>query len=325
MPIQRIKQITLTAYKRLRARISSRGFLLGLFVLFSLEKPLHAELISIAEYNQQRQSAKKAEYDKFKLEWFAFLRKNSNARPKSINAAWARSATEEFLIESGGLKARLALASQKNQFAMTFTRPVEESHRVAGFHRTRRSIFMDINQMTSNDWLIVFIHEVAHSLDSELVDSLEQYNDFNYIDELIRLGAKNTSFSELNDSERQKLDSWLMAGLNRGFLSEYRAWLLTYLIYEEGIKDGTLTEVNWLQALKQNKPVEMKTTYYILRYLSPSWKDPVGGQVAYGKINPFAYDYVKAALKELRIKIDENPEIVKLGQIGHIISNEFDR
>lgn len=269
--------------------------------------------ISITEFNQIQEQERQRDYQEFKTQWFKYLRGEISYKDqfKTTSPYLVRRATEDYLIVSGGLKSRFALASKNNTFGLTFKRPVDEHQRKASFHRITRSIFMDIDQMSANEWLVLFIHEVAHTLDSELIEAIAIYNNKDTFDRWTEFGNKNISLNQLDADTRTLLDQWLTAGLNRGFLSEYRAWLMTYLVYEEALKDGLIKPDPWLEDLKKNKPQGLDIQTYIFRHLSSSWIDPSD--------YIFKHTFIQQALKELRIKLYNDPHLIKLGQFEKII------
>jgi hypothetical protein len=173
---------------------------------------------------------------------------------------------------------------------------------------------MNIEQMTANEWLIFFVHEVAHSLDSELLAALPIYNDETYIKELAAYGKSNGRLADLSKSEQQRLENWLIAGLNRGFLAEYRAWLLTEAIYEESRQQGILSSSAWLEELRNSKPANSSMRDYVLHYLSSSWVDPTEGI--------FSYPFIQQALLRIRQKLVADPSSVNLGAIGHLLNSK---
>ena len=279
--------------------------------LIFLSSTCFSQIPTIEEFNRQEAKVQQEEQNSFDIFWFGILKNKSEIPHKQFRPSRLRRSTENFLYNTGGLKAKFAEASRSNTYGFTLTRPDDENSRKAGFHRSRKSIFMDIGQMTSNEWLMIFVHEVSHSLDSELINSLDIYNNEVLVKYFSELGAKNTALTELSKNDRELLNTWLMAGLNRGFLAEYRAWLLTYLIYDEGLKDGTFAPIDWLENLKNSKPAGLDVRVYILRSLSPDWTDPVDGI--------FAHQFIKDALRQLRQRIFNNPLEVKMDDIEKLI------
>lgn len=269
------------------------------------------DVLTIKEYNERLWGEKNLKYQNFNQAWFSFLKRKTHQVPIELSPSWARKSTEEYLKTTGGLKKRFAEASQKNTYGFTFKRPDDDPLRTASYHRTYRSIFIEVEKTSANAWLLRFVHEVAHSLDSELYDSLDIYNNENFVKTLIQLGDRNASLSELSPFVRTQLDQWLLAGLNRGFLSEYRAWLTTLLIYEEGLADQSFTEDDWLENIKRIRPDNVSMQDHLFRFLSPSWSDPREGI--------FSFPFIQEALTELRQKLDANPSLVKLGDLGELL------
>lgn len=267
--------------------------------------------LTIKEFNDRREAAANFHYQEFKAAWFGFLKGTTPAAPTTADPAWARRATEEYLLTTGNLKSRLARASQNNNYGFTLQQPEDDMVRIASFHRGQKSIYMNADRMSANEWLITFVHEVAHSLDSELVASLDIFNDKNLTRELADLGRQGMLLKDLSADDRVRLDRWLLAGLNRGFLTEYRAWFLTFMVYEEGLKDGTFSKVEWLEKLKSTRPERTSIQTHIFRFLSSSWTDPSEGL--------FTYPFIQQALSEIREKLYQNPERVSLGEIGKLI------
>ncbi len=272
--------------------------------------------MTIQEYADYVRMKEAVDQKYFQTAWSHFL-KNQGPKPtreKKYTSACLRG-TWNYLIETGGLKEKLARASEKRPFGFSLSRPIDEpnTNRTGSFHRLRRSIFVDLDKLGANEWLMIFVHEVAHSLDSELIDSLSIYNNEALIKYFADLGKKNTQLVDVSKSDRKNLDTWLTAGLNRGFLAEYRAWLLTFLIYEEGLKDGTFLPIDWLENLKKNRPAGLDIRIYILQSLSPDWVDPTEGI--------FSNQFIRDALTQLRQKIYNNPLMVEMGYIENLLHN----
>jgi len=303
--------IVIILFRRARWHLKA----ISLFILLSA-LPALAQIennsSSIEEFNAQVEAREQTHYQKFQSVWFAFLENKTQQIPSDLTPAFVRKATENFLTMTGGLKAKFAQASRTNDFVFTLTKPDDDPYRKASFHRSHRSIFMDLETVESKEWLILFVHEVAHSLDSELLDALPIYNDEAYIKELSAYGKANGTLSNLPLQDRKRLDNWLLAGLNRGFLAEYRAWLLTLVIYEEGLRDGTFSPSPWLEQLKNSKSKNDNMRTHILRYLSPSWTDPTE--------EIFEHPFIQEALRNLRRKLNADPSLVKLGAIEKLLT-----
>lgn len=288
----------------------------GCFILFLIAFSSYglAQSLSVADFNAQLAEEAHQVYTQFREQWILFLKEKSTL-PKLVTPASARKATEEYLASTGGLKQKLAQASSQNQFGFTFKRPVDDPIRSASYHRAYNSIFIDIENVSPQAWLVRFVHEIAHSLDSEMYASLKVYNDEEFLKNLEVYGEKKVALKSLDAVTRKKLDQWLIAGLNRGLLGEYRAWLVTLLIYNEGLQDGTFSEMKWLEEIKKSQPVGVSLSVHLFRYLSPSWIDPTEGW--------FAYEYIQQALLELRQKLLDDPTQIKMGQLGFFLKKSI--
>jgi len=280
----------------------------AIFIFFSAA---YSPAQTIEEYNAKIDAEKKAAYEDFSHQWQNFLTGQTQETPRPLSPALARKSTEEYLTATGGLKKVFAEASRKNTYGFTFKRPADDPLRTASFHRGYNSIFIDVQNIPSNDWLLRFVHEVSHSLDSELYNSIDIYNNEALFQTLNSWGQQGRSLNELSPELRKQLDTWLMAGLSRGFLGEYRAWLATMVLYEEGLKDGTFKEFEWLEEIKKSRPPEISMRVHLLRFLSPSWEDP--------KKEIFSHAFIQQALKELRQKLVDHPERIPLGNLGQLL------
>lgn len=297
-------------FPKLNIQTSFRKYsaiLMGLALIFGLNADVQA--LSIAEYVKIEKERENQKYQTFKEQWFDFLNEKRTI-PHYESEYHVRKATEEFLIEKGGLRERLGRASQKNTYGFSFSRAADDE-RQASFHRAHKSIFIDTENIEGSEWLLLFVHEVAHSLDSEMFDSLSVFNDAKTLRQIEKISQTKR---ELSIEESALLEKWLSAGLDLGFTAEYRAWLLTYLVYEEGIEDATINQSDWLEEIRQKRPANIPLNTYIYRTLSPSWRDP--------SERLFSSPVVKEALTTLRKEFYNDPNKVKLGQIGKLI-NQF--
>jgi len=100
----------------------------------------------------------------------------------------------------------------------------------AGFHRGLGSLVFNIDRIPASEWFIVFIHELLHSLDSELAIDSEKYANSKIPALLSQLEIQGRTPSS---PELAEIEAWFKAGLGRGLFTEYRTWVPTLLIYRE--------------------------------------------------------------------------------------------
>lgn len=221
----------------------------------------------------------------------------------------------DFFKRKDGIKQRLAQSFDNDSISFSLTRPASDSSsRQGSFHRSRRSVFMNIGELDKNNWLITLVHELAHAKDDVMFESLKSYNQPELVNRLVAWSNSGVRYSNLAASDKAQIHSWLLAGLQRGFLAEYRAWLLTYLVYQEGIADGSFQPIPWLEQISSSKPTNLSIELHILHYLSPSWKDPT--------TEIFGHTLVQEALAEVRAELLKNPCQIELGEVGKIIGLE---
>lgn len=107
---------------------------------------------------------------------------------------------------------------------------------IAGFNRSGKNIYIDISKVNPDDWTMIFIHELAHLSDTKLSQASETFAKKEWVEEFYSWSQKTSDFQKLPQDVQTRLRLWIMSGLDRGLLFEYRAWLETILIYNEMIR-----------------------------------------------------------------------------------------
>ena len=228
-----------------------------------------------------------------RLDWAQFENKLAQSKaPQMFQQAFEATALSESLRELGELGLpiskqilRLFQQSSKDQISLFqlvghFQKP-NRGPLKAGFHRGDRSIFMDLSKIPQNEWLLILSHELIHHLDRRLQLATIEFSspaNVRKISAWIKDGS--LSQSKLPDESaleiKNHLRKWLEFGLDRGLLAEYRAWVPTVLLYQQGIKAGRWAKMNWMEELlaeKKNEEDIKKFMYRILRKKSspPDW------------------------------------------------------
>lgn len=181
---------------------------------------------------------------------------------------------------------RFASAADKNQaqlrlFDAVMRPPITGAPESAGFDRSHGSVYMNLSKVTGGEWPLIFVHEIAHALDDRMSKAISEYND--------RDLAKRVA---ANPESNPDLDRWLKAGLDRGLLAEYRAWVVSLAAYQEARTSHAWASIAWVdELLAQQKPMENLETF-IFRYLDERFTDPTEGI--------FSLPSVQKRLKEMR-------------------------
>ncbi len=178
---------------------------------------------------------------------------------------------------------------------------------LAGVQRGTGSIFMNFLRIPPNDWLIIFVHEILHSLDQRIFSAVERYGNQNLVKEIAQQAGKTSSPENLADPFRAQLDGWLLAGLDRGFLAEYRAWTITFEIYQDGLREELWQPIPWLDKILVNQG-RQDLRAFSFHYLNPHFTDPQEGI--------FSLSLVKKELKNVRARLGNKiPDLANLGSI----------
>ncbi|MCM2322171.1 MAG: hypothetical protein NDJ90_02810 [Oligoflexia bacterium] len=151
--------------------------------------------------------------------------------------------------------------------------PIELGPRKAGFHRGRHSLFMDFEAIAPDEWLFIFVHELAHKFDARLQAATVAYGDPAVFEDVFRHVAKKGA-TPLSKKDRERLRAQLRAGLDRGLLAECRAWTLSFSLYETGIQEGLWARIDWVDALLQTRPASMSFERFTFEFLDPRFSDP---------------------------------------------------
>ena len=164
-----------------------------------------------------------------------------------------------------------------------------------GFHRGQGSIFMNFTKIPPNEWLIIFVHELTHSLDVQLSNAISEYSKNEIV---LKLTKDKKVFQQLSRDEKSELHRWLMSGLDRGFLAEYRAWTITFKIYQDGLDEGLWKPIDWMNSILNHKLASENLSDFTFRYLDPRFINPTEW--------PFRASPVKESLESIRAQMRRN-------------------
>jgi hypothetical protein len=147
----------------------------------------------------------------------------------------------------------------------------------AGYHRSSGSIFMDFDRIDSNEWLIVLAHELSHSVDVRLRSALPVYNDRVRVEKVAALARARSNPKRLSRDDHQLLETWVVAGLDRGYFAEARAWAMTARLYVDGLPAGLWAPIEWMDGLIEGKIATETWEAHFLRKLEEGFDDPEEG------------------------------------------------
>jgi hypothetical protein len=181
----------------------------------------------------------------------------------------------------------------------------------AGFYRGARSIFMNTDKIPANEWLLIFAHELTHSLDETLWASLDTYSQEEWVKSFADWSKKTHRSQDLPSDIREKLNSWLSAGLDRGLWAEYRAWYVTLVIYMEGRQSGAWGPIGWADKILALRNPGESTAHLTYRYLDARFDNPTEGI--------FSLPLISQSLLELRASYRRSEKLPDLGSLQEIV------
>jgi hypothetical protein len=180
----------------------------------------------------------------------------------------------------------------------------------AGVHRASGSIYMDLSQIPRDEWYVIFIHEMAHKLDAQLAQATRDYSlNLGLLSEF-ELWAQRPSLSDLPPEVREDLDLWLISGLHRGLWAEYRAWYITFILYQEGVQEGLWKAIPRFETVLAGRPPAVNFALYLYDHLVERAKMPNTGVYS----SPIVREAIQQLLGQFRAS-DRTPELGSLGRI----------
>lgn len=133
-----------------------------------------------------------------------------------------------------------------------------------GFHRSTGEIFIDIEKTGSREWLFILLHEIFHSLDGELIDSWEYFNNSSQ-----RIIVENIlEKKKRSDLDLKYLHKWVFHGLNSQLFAEYRDWLFCFQVYKDGIANNLWAKIPFIELVLKNKKKSENLKEFVYRYLN---------------------------------------------------------
>ncbi len=175
----------------------------------------------------------------------------------------------------------------------------DENERKAEFHRSNRSIYTDLSKINSEEWLIIFIHEVIHYLDHSLESSVKVFGNKENIDWINAIIENKVGFTRLSASDQSRVKHFVLAGIDRGFLAEFRAWAMTFWLYEKMVASSEQVKLKWAEDILAEKNQDELMADFIFRYLEPNFTDPKKEHIFKSDIIWEAYFSVRSELRNM--------------------------
>lgn len=125
----------------------------------------------------------------------------------------------------------------------------------AGFHRGRGSFFMDISRTNPEEWFVILVHELAHVVDEKMFQGVVGFSNEGPPKKLVAYAQQTDDPMQIPVNDLNEIKDWMEFGMDRNVLAEFRAWAVTYVIYNQETKNNNWKKIDWIeQDLKQKKP-----------------------------------------------------------------------
>ena len=152
--------------------------------------------------------------------------------------------------------------------------PGEEGAKKAGVYRGSTSLFMNIDMIPAGEWNFLLVHELFHYLDPVIKKASLVWNSKETAAKIFELGKIHETLETLSPVEKKMLRDFVQAGLDRGLLAEYRAWVLCFSIYEQGKKTGLWKTIPWMEEIIVNKSNNESWESFTFNFLDSRFDDP---------------------------------------------------
>ncbi len=104
----------------------------------------------------------------------------------------------------------------------------------AGVSPGTGSVVAVLSKLPPEEWLLIFVHEMAHALDTQLIEAERRLSsDKRLWTELAAVVNSGKTLAQLNESEQKDIREWSRLALDRGLFAEVRAWTRTLKIWAE--------------------------------------------------------------------------------------------
>ncbi|MDH4466490.1 MAG: hypothetical protein QE271_00410 [Bacteriovoracaceae bacterium] len=203
------------------------------------------------------------------------------------------------LKATGGRKAKLISFAKQEQFKFIIhSKHYQIDHEAtdkAFYHDGLGTVSMNYTLIPSQEWPIIFIHEVTHAIDEELESASTYLSSVKQSQVVFDLINKPSSYRP-TVAEEKLLDDWFFQELNRKFFAEVRAWAVTFSLYTEGLRDHSFQRLRWLDTIISQKKVKESWMEFSLRYFDPRFTDPTEGSFS----TPIALKFIARGREKVR-------------------------
>jgi hypothetical protein len=146
---------------------------------------------------------------------------------------------------------------------------------VAGVARGTKLLFASVLEIPPEEWNMILVHEIAHIVDDALDAAVKQWQSNDLKEKALAERENFLQSSPIRIDDFPNSRVWLSAGLNRGFLAEYRAWVITSVIYESLRAKSLQVDLNWMREISAAGMTISELKVRVFKYLDSRFFDSV--------------------------------------------------
>lgn len=178
-------------------------------------------------------------------------------------------------------------------------------NRKAEYHRLIGAMHYVIDRIEPTELTFHIIHELLHKYDEEvLYNSSKEFSDPEITKYLYELSQQSNDLSTFNLEDQELIKRYVLSGLKRGFLAEFKVWSATYRIYKEMKSYGEIETISWVKDILNQKPKSQSYLDFMFDYYQPRFKRPKRESLFHWDLFQNAYDIVMKELEDTQNKCD---------------------
>lgn len=164
---------------------------------------------------------------------------------------------------------------------------------------------MDFEAVSPSEWFFILVHEISHKVDPILGSAVSFYSNPSRAQRVFAMAREHSDPADLSASDREFLQAYLIAGMDRGLLAEHRAWTASFAVYEAGLSAKLWKRIPWAEDILSRRQSGEELAAFIFRILDPHFTDPEPTGV-------FSYLLVQTELRALRQEFSSRKRVPPL-------------
>lgn len=165
--------------------------------------------------------------------------------------------------------------------------------RKAGYHRMSGAMYYVLPDIPANEFKLHLVHELLHKYDEDILYRTSiDFSDKETNLYLYSLSQDYQSFAQLQPQDKKLVRTYILNGLRRGFLAEFKVWSASYRLYQEMRSHQEIEELAWVENILNQKLSGQNYLDFIFNYYKERFERPARESLFYHDLFQDAYDVV---------------------------------